>query len=234
MERVSNPFQACNDIFFKPNRVFATLAEKHNWSWLAFIFVMTLTILPSYFYFSFVDFSWYIDTIISNTMADQSPAEHDNVRNMMTRELTLYGSVASIFIMVLIMNAILAIYLNLTTKQDEENLHGFTDWYGFTWWVSMPVIIGSIISIFLILLADNHEIMPTVASPTSIAYLFNVEMSSKWFSFAQSLRIESFWTMYLIAVGLSQWTRLESKTTYIIATAPYFVIWLIWAGVIML
>ena len=34
MSEVTNPIQACNDIFFKPNGVFKAVNEHNNWSWL--------------------------------------------------------------------------------------------------------------------------------------------------------------------------------------------------------
>ena len=34
MSEVTNPIQACNDIFFKPNGVFKAVNEHNNWSWV--------------------------------------------------------------------------------------------------------------------------------------------------------------------------------------------------------
>ena len=233
MEKVSNPFQACNDIFFKPNRVFATLAETHNWSWLAFFIVVAIGILPGYMYFNFVDFDWYRELVIAANFADVSPAEQDMMRQSMTPQQTITFNVIGVILGTIVINAILAIYLNVAAKMDEENVNGFTDWYGFTWWVSLPVIVGSLLSIIIILLASDHQLPPSDLSPTAMGYWFSVDMSSKWFTFSQAIRLESFWTMYLIAVGISQWTRLPAQKAYIIAAAPYFIIWAIWAIIIL-
>ena len=232
METVSNPFQACNDIYFKPNRVFATLTEKHNWSWLAFIFVITLAILPSYFYFNFIDFEWYRELIINSTFADVSPAEQDAVRNSITKDQTIMFSIIGPFVGMIFINAILAVYLNLATKVDEENLNGFTDWYGFTWWVSMPVIVSSLAGIAAILLADSHQLSPVTLGPTTLAFVLGIELGSDWFSLTQSIRLESFWSMYLIAVGVAQWTKIPTNKCYLIAAAPYFAVWAIWAAIV--
>ena len=66
-----------------------------------------------------------------------------------------------------------------------------------------------------------------------MAFIFNIDMDSAWSSFAQSIRLESFWVMYLIAVGLSQWTQLPTKKTYMIAIAPYAIIWAGWILIVL-
>jgi hypothetical protein len=71
-------------------------------------------------------------------------------------------------------------------------------------------------------------------APTSLAFIFSVEMHSSWASLMQAIRLESVWVMYLTAVGLSQWTQLPVKKTYMIAIAPYVLIWASWALFIVL
>jgi hypothetical protein len=194
MQQVSNPFQAMKDIFVKPNRVFATISETHNWSWIPFICVAVIGAIPVYMYFNFVDFSWYTELMVQSMAGELSPAEQNMVRHSMTDQAqSLWAGVFSSILVVILSNAILALYLNILTKADEECL-----------------------------------------SPTSVAFIFNLDMDSAWFSFAQSIRLESFWVMYLIAVGLSQWTQLPSKKTTMIAVAPYVFIWTVWALIVLL
>ena len=235
MQQVSNPFQAMKDIFVKPNQVFATISETHNWSWIPFLCVAVVGAIPVYMYFNFVDFSWYTEFMVQSLAGELSPAEQNMVRNSMTDQAqSLWAGVFSTIFVVILSNAILALYLNIMTKADEECVQGYTDWYGFSWWVSVPVIISSLISALVVLLATDNQLSPISLSPTSLAFIFSIEMDSAWSSFTQSIRLESFWVMYLIAVGLSQWTALPSKKTYIIATAPYVLIWAAWALIILL
>lgn len=229
MELVSNPFQACNDIFFKPNRVFETINQKHNWSWLPFFLVAVLSVLPTYFYFNFVDFDWYREFVISTTMGDVSPAEQDQVRQFMSKGQTLTFGLISQVLVLIIINAILAIYLNLVTKSDEENLNGFTDWYGFTWWVSMPSILSSLVAILIIAMASDHQLPPNEIAVTSLSYWLGLSMDSAWFNFAMSVRLDVLWTMYLTAVGVGRWTHFSQNKCYVIGTAPFLVLWAVWA-----
>ncbi|MCW8093064.1 YIP1 family protein [Alteromonas sp. ASW11-130] len=234
MQTVSNPIQACNDIFFRPNGVFRALAENNNWSWLPFFIVIIVTILPQYAYFHSVDFNWYTELLVDAQYADRSPAEQQQFRQQLTPSATISFASVAIFFGYIIINAIIALYLNLATRSAAENEQGFTDWYGMTWWLGMPVVVSSLFALGLILMADGHQITPTVLAPLSIAYLFNIDMSSPWFAFAQSIKLDAFWAIYLMAVGVSQWTRFSTKKSATIAAAPYAIIWAIWLVMIAL
>ncbi|MEP2651599.1 MAG: Yip1 family protein, partial [Paraglaciecola sp.] len=218
MQQVSNPFQAMKDVFIKPNQVFATIKETHNWSWIPFIVISLITVIPIYLYFNFIDFDWYRDLIIQSTGGDLSPIEKENMTKAMQQPQLLWASVFGAVIANIIANAVLALYLNITTKSDEECIQGYTDWYGFTWWASIPSIFTSLLALLILGFSNDPQLAPISLGPTSLAFILSVEMNSAWFSLAQSIRLESIWVMYLIAVGLSQWTKLPIKKTYIIAT----------------
>lgn len=233
MHNVTNPLQACNDIFYRPNGVFKAVDEHNNWSWLPFFIVVIVAVLPNYFYASFVDINWYQDLIIQMQYADQSPAEQDMFRQNMTRDaITMFSTVGTV-VGLIVINTIIATYLNLVSKSDEENIKGFTDWYGFTWWVTLPILINSLFAMFLLFMADDHQVLPTIAAPLSLAYLFSIDMASPWFNLAQSIRLDSFFAIYLTAVGVSQWTRFTTRKSALIAVAPSAVIWGIWTGFIL-
>ena len=233
MQQVSNPFQAMKDIITKPNQVFATIHEVHNWSWIPFICIALMGAIPAYLYFNFVDFSWYNEMMVDSIAGQLSPAEQNAVRNAMPDQAQsvwtgVFGSVLG----VILGNAILALYFNFATKADEECVQGYTDWYGFTWWVSIPIIVSSIIAIAIVLIAQDNQLSPMSMAPTSLAFIFSVEMMSPWANLLQSIRLESFWVMYLTAVGLSHWTKFPAKRNYIIAVAPYLLIWSVWILII--
>lgn len=227
MRTVSNPFQACNDIFFRPNGVFKAVGEYSNWSWLPFIIVVAVAMTSQYVYVNFVDIEWFANMNIAAQEA-MSPAEEDAMRGFFTRDNIMMSQLIGACVGLIVVNSIFAVYLNLITRSDDSHIFGFTDWYGFTWWVAMPSVISGLISVILILLASDHQVSPSILAPLSIAYLFGIEMSSSWFAFAQAVRLELFWSIYLTTVGVSQWTSFSTKKSAIIAITPYAVIYGIW------
>lgn len=234
MHNVTNPIQACNDIFFRPNGVFKAVNEKSNWSWLPFLIVVIVSVLPQYLYLSVIDMSWYQDLVITAQSGELSPAEIEARRQSMTRANMTAFAVIGTFVGVIIINAVVAAYLNIATRGDEDNANGYTDWYGFTWWAGMPMVVSALIAVVLLLLSDGGQLTPSIIMPLSVGYWMGTEMSSDWFAFLQSIRLDSLWSIYLTAVGISQWTTFSAKKSAIIAVAPWAIIWTIWLVIILL
>lgn len=226
MVPIATPIQACKHIILKPNSVFSAILGRANWSWMPFLLVLAANLLPGLLYFSMIDFDWYTTTLVSAQHNTISGAEEEAFRQAISLEhmrfLTLVGGTLG----VIVMNAIFAGYLKLTTRGDT-NTHSFSDWYSFGWWISLPTVFVAIISLLLLLLFGSAQMPPTIINPTSLAFLANMSLDSPYLMLGQTLRLESLWSGYLIAVGLAQWTRLPAKTTYIIAAAPYLVVWLV-------
>lgn len=230
---VNSPLEAVQKIILKPNQVFARLKDVSNWSWIPFILVMFFAILPSYYYFQMIDFDWYVNMLLG-TQGDMSPAEEDFFRNSMNPDAMLPATIATIIIGFVVITAVMAFYLSKITQIDEENTMTFGDWYGFMWWASLPLVVTSIASLLIMLIAGHPEMEPTALNPFNLTFLLGMDMNSDWFTLTQNISIDNFWCMYLIAVGVSQWTNLTSKQCYMIACAPYAIIWGVWALFILL
>jgi hypothetical protein len=227
MHTVSNPFQACNDIFFKPNGVFKAVGENNNWSWMPFFMVMGVTLVLQYLYVNFVDIEWFANLNIA-AQGDMSPAEEDQMRAFFTRTSLMWSQMVGAFFVLTIVNAIYALYLNLATRSDDSHVFGFTDWYGFSWWVAMPYVVTGLIGVALLLFASDHQISPATLAPTSLSFMLSIPMDSQWYAFAQAIRLELFWGIYLAMVGIAQWTSFSRQKAAIVAAAPYLVIYSIW------
>jgi hypothetical protein len=96
MHNVTNPFQACNDIFFKPNGVFKAVGENNNWSWMPFILFMAISLVSQYLYVNFVDIEWFAQMNIA-AQGDMSPAEEEQMKAFFTRDALLWSSVIGAF-----------------------------------------------------------------------------------------------------------------------------------------
>lgn len=228
MSTVSNPFQALNSVFLKPNPVFETLSKVNNWSWLPFILLSVAAVLSINLYFNFVDFDWYVDVLIQQTQGDTSPAEQQMFRDQMSKDMASMGGMIMVVLGPIIVNAVLAVYLNAMTRNDDSHTQGFTDWYGATWWIAMPSLLNSLVAILLLAIASDHQILPSSLQPLSMAFILGTEMSSPWFNFMSAIRLDTFWSIYLLVVCVSQWTSFDSRKSATIAIAPFAVIYGLW------
>lgn len=220
MQVITNPFQAVAKIFIKPNGVFQTLGQVNNWSWIPFLLISCSSIGLVYFYFAVVDFDWYREMLVNQKMTDVSPAEVENFRNSLSPKPTQFISVFMVFLIHIIWNAIFAVYLNVVAQKDRSHVHGYTDWYGLLWWTQLPTLINVVIAFLLILAASDHQISHSIMGPLSISFLFGLDVSSKWFDFGNTLRLDTIWSIYLLTVGISQWTAFSGRKALLIAAAP--------------
>jgi hypothetical protein len=233
MSLVTNPFQACNDIFFKPSDVFNTIKNTHNWSWLPAALVLVMSALPVYMYMNFVDFEWFKELIIEAQYSEVSPSEQEQIRNGMTQGAVLWMQIISSVIGIIVWNAVLATYFNMTTKFDENNLQGFTDWYGFVWWMEMPIIFGGVISMLILSFASDHQLPLSDLFVTSLSFPLGLEMTSEWFGVASSISLLSLWTIYLAKVGISCWVNTTEQKAWVLAVIPNLALWLIMSAFAM-
>jgi hypothetical protein len=229
---VTNPFQACLQIILKPNGVFEVLEDAKNWSWIPFLLISIAAIIPNYLYFEAINFEWYLDVTLAAQTVNLSPAEIEAQRALLNKD-TAKLSVYATPLFLIIASAILALYLNLSTKGDEENINGFTDWFGFTFWVSVPTIISGFLATLLVLIVGSDQMNPAILAPTSVAYILDIAPDHEWFSYLQSISLTTLWTIYLTAVGINRWTDLGSKKSNIIAVLPYAVIGGIWTIILV-
>ncbi|MBU3022383.1 YIP1 family protein [Aestuariibacter sp. A3R04] len=234
MQETSNPFQAITEVFYKPNQVFSTLSGKDNWSWIPFFVVCTFSILPLFLYYEMVDFEWFKNYLVSTTMADVSPAEQQNFKDSLHQSAMKWGASIGVFVVILLINALYATYFTLMSRHDEKCVQGFTDWYGFMWWVSLPSIIPSLISLLVLATADTAQIVPTNINIASLAYLLDVSATSNFFRIAESIRLDMIWMIYLTAVGVYQWTGFARKKAWIVSLAPFVVLYGLWFVIAML
>ncbi|GAB2695642.1 YIP1 family protein [Aliiglaciecola aliphaticivorans] len=230
----NNALQASLQIFTKPNGVFEAVNNNDNWSWIPFLLVMSFVLLPLYLYYNFVDFEWYRNFIVDSTAGNLSPAEQNNIRAQIRPGYLVTGILIVAFLFQVIVNVILAAYLNLVAKTDEDCVNGFTDWYGFTWWISLPAVIGFIAAILVLALAESNQMPISDLHPLALSYWLGLSEDSKWFGLANLIKPELFFSVYLMAVGLSHWTKFKKVKIYTVAIAPFAIIILLWFLLILM
>ena len=223
---VTNPIQACNDIFVRPSEVFKALSIKDNWSWFPFILVAVISCLPAYLYFSVVDYTWYVDAQLSVLAPNASPAELDMQRSYMGSAQSAQSSTLYLTpVMLILVSAISALYYTVVTRNDEKSIHSFMDWYGVQWWTMMPYIIGAVVSLAILVMTDaGSELSPAVMAPLSLSFVLGLDITNPWLSVMNEIRIDRIWGIVLGASCLQQWTNFSRNKAYIVAAIPSLVV----------
>lgn len=228
VQDVSNPIQAASEIFYKPRAVFNALGTKDNWSWIPFILLVTILFAPPYLYYGLVDFNWWLDLAIAPSLEDYPPSQQKNMlAHYSPSQMQFTGGLSSSLLLILIY-AVKAFYFSMSTRNDEKSVQGFTDWYGATWWMAMPILINAFISLVLLTFQDSGaQVSMAILAPLSLAYVFGIDMASPWFSLFIDLRLDVFWSMWLSYICISSWTQFSKTKALIIAIIPAAVYWTI-------
>ncbi|WP_395342339.1 YIP1 family protein [Ningiella sp. W23] len=223
---VTNPIQAASEIFYKPTAVFDAIAVKDNWSWIPFLLVVITAAIPAYLYFNIVDFDWYKNAVALAQNPEGSPAEIEAFANYMELGSTQIITALSVAIGFPIIMAILAGYFTLCTRNDEKSVHGYTDWYGAMWWMSMPTVINSLLACIVLAMQDpGAQISQAVLAPLSVAFVIGAEIGDKWINLLTGIAIHSFWGIFLGMVCLRSWTNFSQSKALIIAIIPSLLLW---------
>ena len=94
------------------------------------------------------------------------------------------------------------------TKNDEKSIHGFTDWYGATLWMAMPMLVSSLVSLVLLTFQEpGAEISAAILAPLSLAFILGTDMASPWFNLLTIVSIDSIWLIFLAYVCVRTWTN---------------------------
>jgi len=213
--------------FTEPYRAFAALKERPT-----FLFPLLLSVLGSavvlVWYYSSVDIGWMIEQIINNT-PDMKPEARVAMQQVMSRNVFLLTTLASIVIGVPIIAALQALYYMLVGKILNVGV-GFKAWFGFVCWSSIPRILTLPLMVVQILRMEQGRLMPNELNIASLNYLvWQLPASNKWASFLSNVDLTILWSMVLLVVGWRVWSQRSWFVSTLAALLPHFLIFGGWA-----
>jgi hypothetical protein len=78
-------------------------------------------------------------------------------------------------------------------------------------------------------LFSSKQVMSTTLDVTSLnTLLFHVPMGGTWFALLSSLHLTTIWSLWLMVIGFSLWTKQTAGKSTVIVLAPYVVIYGLW------
>lgn len=226
--QVTNPLQAASEIFYKPKGVFEALAIKDNWSWVPFIILTLVSMLPPFLYFSLVDFEWWKNITFAEAMQDMAPAQIEAQMEATKLGVTKWATAIGGILGMVIIFLIIGFYFSLVTKNDEKSVQGFTDWYGALWWMYMPLIVNALVSLLILsTYSSGSEISQNVLTPLSLAFVFDAQASDPAFNLLTSISIASLWTIWLGKICVQSWTNFSANKSLLVSAIPSLFFWTI-------
>jgi hypothetical protein len=212
-------------MFMEPSRAFAAI-QKRSMVWLPLILTALCTTILLMWYFQSVDFAWLQDRMTA-AIPDQEVRE--KAKGFMTKSMLQTSSLAGALIGIPIVYSLMALYFLMVAKIKKLEF-GFTKWFSFVAWASVPGLLMLPLGAMQILLASNGQLGLDQLNPVTLNQLFfHIEMGHPWASLLDSINIHSIWSAVLMVVGFQAWSKLSRTTSVIVVALPYGVIYAVWS-----
>lgn len=209
----------------EPSRAFATV-EKRSMVWLPLFLTMLCTAIIILWYFQSVDFAWLQDRL---TAVIPDPAVREKAKGFMTKSTLQTSSLAIALIVTPLVYILMALYFLVVAKVKKLEF-GFTKWFSFVAWASVPGLLLLPLGAMQILMANNGQLGLDQLNPVTLNQLFfHIEMGKPWASLLDSINITSIWSAVLMVLGFQSWSKLSRSASVVIVALPYGVIFGVWS-----
>jgi hypothetical protein len=224
-------FNAMVDIVAAPGKALDEI--KLHTSWLGLPLLITIALACGLFayYYNWVDFPWLIEETIRQVPAEKRAESADMIRQFMDPGRSAWTTVVAIVIVTFVIYTIQASYLHLSNKLITGAEIGFGQWFSFSVWTAFVGVFGTLAGFVIIFLADSNQLSTQSLSALSLNSLFiHASPGDPLFTWASSLTLINFWTLFLMSIGYARWTGADIMKSTVIAVLPWAMIFGIWAA----
>ena len=229
------------DALVAPTSLFNQFTAAKKWSWLALFLLMAVTFISTMVFFDNMSLPWLIEQQLLEA-GELSASEVEGTKAMIEQIAEYTGLISATFtvISLLIMNAIFAGYYLLITKITNKKSSGkntekfvFSDWYSFSVWTQMPLLINTIGFSLLLLTAASSDLPLSLINYASLNQLvLGLTPNNSLYMWAESFNLFYIWTIFIASIGLKKCANLSLSKASLIATLPYLLIFGLWFMVV--
>ena len=216
------------DIYIAPTQAYAKIRGSGG-NLLLLLGQILITALVMYMFYQGMSPEWLVEQQLLHA-GELTPAEIEQSRAMMAQAApytAILGAVSVPFTLVLL-TAILAGYLHLITKMSGD--FRYKDWFGFSVWSQMPMLLNTIGLMLLVVFADTPNLPISTANYASLNQLIlQLPISAPFFAWAEAFNFFMVWNIAVMAFGLKQWCNFSMVKATIFAALPSVLIFGIWA-----
>jgi hypothetical protein len=225
----TSPVSILFAMFYEPGRAFSMLeAKRHIWMPLSLL-VLASGILMVW-YFSMVDFPWFIDQLLS-TIKDV--AQREQTKSVMNKSFLHVTSILGALFTYPVMFAVAALYFVLVGKTINKDI-SFETGLALSAWASVPGLLMLPLGGVAIVMASSGQLSFSELNALSLNQLFfHYDMSHPMTGLLDSISVISIWSAVLTVIGFQTWTKVRLSTAVTVVLIPYAVIYAIWLAFAM-
>jgi hypothetical protein len=213
---LTTPSEAFNELQLRPNKLFP----------LSLIVLSTVTVM--FWYFTIIDFDWYIDDTlaITNLNGEQLEAAREQMGSMSQSTFRLISTSTSV-IGLLLIYILQAGYLSLTSALSGSG-QKFGHWLSLVLWTGLPYILSIVGMIVTLLLNPNGQLSAFELDPLTLANLGMQSSNSSVTTLFNMLTLTQIWSLLLTVMGYKQWLDCSAVKAMAVVLAPYLLIAGVW------
>ena len=225
----SSAFTTAVNILTAPAEAFKAL-DANPTKLVPLLTVLLSTLLVMFWYFTIVDFGWYIDDSLSrfsNMSEEQLTTMQERMESMSQTTFKMFG-IAGSSVSILLISVLQAGYLSMASALNGDK-YRFSHWFSLVCWTSLPALLGVLGMVVTILLSPNGQISALDLNPLTLANLGMRSSSASVQTLLGSLNLTMFWGATLIVMAYRQWLHSGWVKALSIVLAPYALIFGIWS-----
>ena len=223
-------FNAMVDIVASPGKALDEIRQHTSWLWWPLLITILLASGLFFYYYNWVDFPWLVEETIRQVSIEDRAESADAIRQFMQPGRSMWMTVITIVVMSFVIYTIQATYLHLANKLVTGADIGFGGWFSFTVWTGFVGVFGTLAGFAVILMADSNQMSTQALAVLSMnSLLVHASPGEPWFTWASSLTLINFWTLFLMSIGFARWTSASMMKSTIIAVLPWVLIFGVWA-----
>ncbi|MHB8404256.1 MAG: YIP1 family protein [Gammaproteobacteria bacterium] len=220
---------AClGNIFVEPKKALQDIQSHTVWFWYPLIITIVLTVAFIVWYYATVDIGWLANQMTAVMAGKYNHGQLDMIRRGFTRSRFLIGSAVGVPLFLIIVYLLQALYFFLVSKVGGYEQQSYGKWFSFSVWTSFPNIIGPVASGIAYVFANPQTSYYALDVTSLNTLLFHVPLGHPMMGLAASVHLTTFWTLALMILGFSLWTKKSLGKSSLIVLAPWVVIYAIW------
>ncbi len=209
---LTSPIEAFDELNQRPSKLFP----------LALIMISTMAVM--FWYFSIVDFDWYIDDSLSgaNLSEEQLEAMRENMQSMSQSTFKMIG-VLSGGVGVLFIYLLQSGYLSMASALNGDRFK-FRHWFSLVIWAGLPSLLSVIGMAVNIILSPNGQLSVYQLNPLTLSNLgmqFDIGFLT---TVMNSLDLTMIWSVTLVVMAYKHWLNSSISKALAIVLTPYLLI----------
>jgi len=191
--------------------------------------VLISTAISMAWYFSIIDFAWYVDDTLAlqNAPEDQLEASREAMLSMSQNTFMLIG-IASSIVFTFIFYGLQSTYLALISAITGDG-QKFSRWFSLVCWTSLPMLLGIAGMMVTILLSPNGQLSATELNPLTLRNLGMETDNNSLNALFDFFNLTLVWSVGLLTMAYKQWLESSLLKAIVVVMTPYLLIASIWA-----